>query len=205
MIYVDLDDVVCETCHCLADFARRHYNRAVTAESMFDYDLRKSFDFDEATYRRYMRHFHLEALGDIPETPGACATLSHWLADGLDPVIVTGRPTYAHADTRAWLDAHGLGALDIIHVDKYATRLNDASDPLVTPFPALRERGVAFAIDDAPNAIRMICETGLCPFAIFSRPWNRGWSPPLTSLAGHRVTDWPAIDRLVRQTLDAGE
>lgn len=197
MIYVDLDDVACETCDSLAAFARRHFDRDVTAESMFDYDLRKSFDFDEETYRRYMRSFHSTELLDIPETPEACRIIAQWTEQGLDPVIVTGRPTYANADTREWLDAHGLGGVRILHVDKYAKLFNPSEDPLITPFPALRDMDVRFAVDDAPNAIRMIVETRLCPFAVFTRPWNRHYAPPETDLPHYRVTHWHEIARIV--------
>ena len=124
MIYIDLDDVACETCDRLAAFARQFFDRDVTVESMIDYDLRISFNFDEETYRTYMRRFHATELLDIPETPQACRIIREWFADGLDPVIVTGRPTYSHAETRQWLDNHGLGDIRILHVDKYAKLFN---------------------------------------------------------------------------------
>ncbi len=196
MIYIDLDDVACETCHSLAEHARRHFARDVTAESMFDYDLRKSFAFDEETYRRYMRSFHDTQLLDIPETPEACRVIAQWAEDGLDPAIVTGRPTYSSADTRAWLDAHGLGGIRVLHVDKYAKLFNPSDDPLITPFPALKDMDVRFAVEDAPNAIRMIVETRLCPFALFTRPWNRHYVPPATDLPNYRVGHWTEIARI---------
>ena len=201
MIYIDLDDVACETCDRLAAFARQFFGRDVTVESMIDYDLRISFNFDEETYRTYMRRFHATELLDIPETPQACRIIREWSADGLDPVIVTGRPTYSHAETRQWLANHGLGDIRILHVDKYAKLFNAAEDPLITPFPALLDLEVKFAIDDAPNAIRMIAETHLCPYALFSRPWNRNYKPPESDLPHYRVNHWSEIDTIVRQTL----
>ena len=199
MIYVDLDDVACETCDRLASFARLHFDRDVTVESMFDYDLRKSFNFDEETYRRYMKAFHATELIDIPETPDACAVIRSWADDGLDPVIVTGRPTYSNAATCEWLANHGLDNIRVLHVDKYAKLFNDSEDPLITPFPELCNMDVRFAIDDAPNAIRMISETKLCPYAIFTRPWNRGFTPPVSELPGFRVSRWSEINEVVRR------
>jgi uncharacterized HAD superfamily protein len=203
MIYIDLDDVACATADCLAAFARRHFDRDVTPADMFDYDLRKSFNFDEATYRRYMGDFHTTELLDIPDVPGACPTIAEWVERGFDPVIVTGRPTYTNAATREWLDARGLQAVPIIHVDKYAKLFNPSDDPLITPFPALLDMDVRFAIDDAPNAIRMIVETNLCPFALFTQPWNRHYTPPATDLPHSRVTDWNEIARIVDDLFSA--
>ncbi len=202
MIYVDLDDVACETCDRLAYFARLHFDRDVTVESMVDYDLRKSFNFDEETYRRYMKQFHATELLDIPETPDACEVIRRWATDGLDPVIVTGRPTYSNAVTLDWLTHHGLGGIRVLHVDKYAKLFNESEDPLITPFPALCEMDVQFAIDDAPNAIRMISETRLCPYAIFTRPWNRKFEPPESNLLKFRVSHWREIDHVVRKTIE---
>lgn len=201
MIYVDLDDVACETCDRLADFARLHFDRDVTVESMFDYDLRKSFRFDEETYRNYMKRFHATELPGIPETPDACRVIRSWAEDGFDPVIVTGRPTYSNATTLDWLANHGLGTIRVLHVDKYAKLFNAAEDPLITPFPALLEMDVRFAVEDAPNAIRMICETHLCPFALFTRPWNRAYTLPQTDLPHYRADDWNEIDVIVRTTI----
>ncbi len=201
MIYVDLDDVACETCDRLASFARLHFDRDVTVESMVDYDLRKSFSFDEETYRRYMKAFHASELLDIPETPDACAVIQSWAKDGLDPVIVTGRPTYSNEVTREWLANHGLSHIRVLHVDKYAKLFNDSEDPLITPFPQLCSMDVRFAIDDAPNAIRMIIETQLCSYAIFTRPWNRNFIPPASALPSYRLSRWSEIDEIVRAAI----
>ena len=196
MLYIDLDDCVCETCVSLTEFARERFGRNVSVADMVDYDLRVSFSFDEETYRKFMREFHEERLASIPETPGAVAVLRRWIDAGHEPVIVTGRPTYSHTLTRCWLDERGLSDIKIIHVDKYAKLFNASPDPLITPFPALREMGFEFAVEDAPNAVRMIAETALCPCAIFTRPWNVAY--PLPSRTAHqfvRAADWTEIER----------
>jgi len=191
MIYVDLDDCVCETCASLVEFARGRFGRDVRIGDMRDYDLRVSFSFDEETYRKFMREFHGEMLEHIPETPGAVEVLKRWMGEGRGPVIVTGRPTYSHEITRRWLDARGMGGLRIIHVDKYATLFNDSPDPMITPFPALKGMGFEFAIEDAPNAVRMIKETELCPCVVFARPWNG-------RVGGERVGNWGEIEKMTR-------
>ena len=190
MIYVDLDDCVCETCVSLTGFARERFGRNVAVADMRDYDLRVSFSFDEETYRRFMREFHEECLEFIPETSGAVGVLKRWVSEGREPVIVTGRPTYSHDLTRRWLAARGLDGLRILHVDKYAKLFNDSPDPMITPFTALKGMGFEFAVEDAPNAVRMIAETGLCPCVVFTRPWNDWCELP----AGFtRVANWDEL------------
>lgn len=203
MIYIDLDDVVCETCVCLSQFAATHFQRNVPVNQMLNYDLRVSFQMDEATYRAFMRAFHTSELLSIPAVPQACETLQAWQQEGLNPTIVTGRPTYCSADTRAWLEAHHLGDLPLIHVDKYATLFNPSIDPLITPFPALQSMDVQFAIEDAPNAVRMLVETNLCPFTIFQRPWNQSYTPPTTSLPFFRSHSWTEINTILHQSLQS--
>ena len=193
MYYIDLDDCVCETCLSLTEFARERFGRDVRVADMTDYDLRVSFSFDEETYRRFMREFHGEKLESIPETPGAADVLRRWMGEGREPVIVTGRPTYSHDVTRAWLDARGLRNIRIIHVDKYAKLFNVSPDPLITPFPDLKGMGFEFAVEDAPNAVRMIAETGLCPCAVFTRPWNAGYEAPANF---RRVGTWAEIEKI---------
>jgi uncharacterized HAD superfamily protein len=203
MIYVDFDDCVCETCQSLTAFARERFGRAVEVADMTDYDLRVSFSFDEETYRRFMTAFHETQLASIPETPGAVGVLRRWLAEGRDPVIVTGRPTYSREPTLAWLAARGLGAMRVLHVDKYATLFNASPDPLITPFPALKSMGFDFAVEDAPNAVRMIAETALCPCAVFSRPWNARF--PLPSGPFRRAETWAEIEESSESQEASGE
>ena len=193
MLYIDLDDCVCETCVSLTEFARERFGRDVVVADMRDYDLRVSFSFDEETYRRFMREFHEERLASIPETPGAVAVLKRWMSGGREPVIVTGRPTYSHDITREWLGARGLENIGIIHVDKYATLFNASPDPLITPFPELKKMGFEFAVEDAPNAVRMIAETALCPCAVFARPWNAEMKIPE---GFRRVGSWAEIETM---------
>ncbi|NLB68263.1 MAG: hypothetical protein GX804_01045 [Lentisphaerae bacterium] len=205
MIYVDMDDVICESGVMLARFAKLNYGRNIDVEEIFDYDLRKSFMFDEETYRHYMKSFHETELLDIPEIPGATDTIRKWREDGLNPIVVTGRPVYTNEATHQWLKNYGLEGMSVYHVDKYATLFNESDDPLITPFPALAEMNFKFAVDDAPNAIRMISEINLCPFALFCRPWNRTYELPQTPQPNYRIKSWVELDNIVRKVVGSGK
>ena len=201
-IYVDCDDVVTETALRLMEIRRGEGGWAPESfEEMHDFDLHKSLRLDAEEYVAFMtRVHHPDVLGALEALPGACETLRAWLDDGLAPVIVTGRPAFSHATTRAWLDERGLADLPLMLVDKYNRALG-ASVPGVetVPFARLREAGFDLAVDDAPAALDLLAESGLCPYIVFDRPWNRAYNPVVP-----RVRSWAELDRAVRERAGMG-
>lgn len=203
-LYVDCDDVVTETARHLAALRRRTGAWAPDYEDIHDFDLHHSFRMDDATYRDFMTLAHTDAeLLALEPLPGACETLRAWRDDGLDPVIVTGRPGFSYAASRAWLDQRGLADIPLMLVDKYNRELGPTTEGVeIVPFRKLREMGFDLAIDDAPLALDLLARSGLCPYVVFDRPWNRGYKPPVDAADGAgeppHVRDWPSLDALVR-------
>ena len=205
-IYLDFDDVLCESFVALDAFAREAFGRGAVPGRQVHFDLRQSLGIPDDEYGRFMDRFHAERLEGIPEMPGAAAVLRGWLRDGVaEPVVVTGRPYSAHVASVAWLEARGLGDLEVLHVDKYA---RFASADGTVPFEALREMGFALAIDDAPAALDALSRAAFCQLGVFERPWNAGWLPPAGAAASLgapvRFSDWRQVDAFVR-ALSASE
>ncbi len=198
-IYVDFDDVVAETARGLADLLHREHGYRVGYEDILFFDLRRSFRLDDDSYRRFMEAAHApEILVGLEETPGACATLRIWIDEGLAPVVVTGRPPSSHAATRRWLDSRGLNDLEILHVDKYNRDLGEPVPEIpMLRFGDLHRMRFNLAIDDAPLALDLLAESGLCPFVVFDRPWNRTY-PAASAANPVRVADWAELDAHVR-------
>ena len=198
-VYLDFDDVLCETFLSLAAFAREAFGKAPVPGGELHFDLHESLGLSDGEYGLFMDRFHAERLGSVEEIPGACDALRGWLRDGAaEPVVVTGRAAWCHADSVRWLERRGLGAVPVVHVDKYA-RFSDPAAPGVVPFPALRDYGFALAVDDAPRALDSLAVSGLCPYAVFGRPWNASWAPPAGAAApALRTSDWTALDAFVR-------
>lgn len=202
-VYVDFDDVVAETARGLAELLYRETGRRVAYDEIAFFDLQKSFGLEVEEYHAFMEKAHEpEVLDGLTETPGACVTLRAWLDDGLVPVVVTGRPAASHDATRQWLDARGLPDLAILHVDKYNRDLGIRNPEIPTlRFDELRSQEFGLAVDDAPPALDLLERSGLCPFLVFDRPWNRNY----TSAASlGRAADWTALDRLVRARARSG-
>lgn len=199
-IYVDFDDVVTETARGLVAQLRREGSWAPDFEDIRFFDLHVSFRLDNAAYDAFMQRAHRdEELLALVEVPGACATLRAWLDDGLRPVVVTGRPPYAHGASRAWLDERGLRDLPLVIADKY-NRFTAPPPPGVTVsrLDDLRRMDFALAIDDAPPALDFVAASGLCPAVVFDRPWNRDYGSGLP-----RVRTWRELDALVRGAVPA--
>lgn len=198
-VYLDFDDVLCETFAELRAFARAEFGKDPAPGKAIHFDLHESLDLTDAEYGLFMDRFHAERLLRVPEIPGACDAVRGWLRDGAaEPVVVTGRATWCHADSVRWLEERGLGGVPVLHVDKYA-RFADPAAPDVVPFPALRDRGFALAVDDAPRALDALAAAGFCPYAVFGRPWNAAWAPPPGAPApALRTADWRELDAFVR-------
>ena len=198
-VYLDFDDVLCETFAALRAFARAEFGKDPAPGKEIHFDLHESLDLTDAEYGLFMDRFHAERLLAVPEIPGACGAVRGWLRDGAaEPVVVTGRAAWCHADSVRWLEARGLGAVPVLHVDKYA-RFADPAAPGVVPFHALRERGFALAVDDAPRALDALAASRLCPYVAFARPWNAAWAQPAGAPApALRTGSWPELDAFVR-------
>ena len=195
-IYVDCDDVVTETARRLMEIRRREGGWAPPDfEGMLDFDLHNSLRLAPGEYEEFLERAHQpEVLRALEEVPDACKTLRAWLDDGLEPVIVTGRPAFSYGATRGWLDERGLCDLPLVLVDKYNRSLGESVPGVeIVPFSKLGEAGFDLAIDDAPAALNLLAQAAFCPYAVFDRPWNRTYNPSIP-----RVVGWAELDTFVR-------
>ncbi len=196
-IYVDFDDVLCETARELSRLAQELYGCRVPYESIRAFNLREAFGLDETRYLRLMRAAHeTERLLALEPTPGAVATLAGWAADGHTVEIVTGRPYATHAASARWLRHHGLDGIPLVHVDKYNRELAPEADDWSR---ALTREEFAthhydLAVEDAPVALEQLAAMPPCKVASFDRPWNR--ATPLLTEHFTRCQGWEAVCRL---------
>ncbi len=201
-IYVDFDDVVCETARPLCDLLNRLFGRHVPYEDVVVFDLEQAFGLTPEQYDLMMERAHEEAfLAALPPTPGAVETLQGWLADGLAPEIVTGRPADSGGISRCWLARWGLEALSLAHVDKYGRHPDVSCPPGESLWTAdlLHRQAFAVAIDDSPLALDLLGAANDYPVLIFDRPWNVGYSPANGQADRFlRCRDWGDVDRAVR-------
>ena len=190
-IYVDMDDVLCETAIALCELARRDFGRSVSYRDVVDFDLQKTFSFSNAEMERFRTLSHtVEALSSFSITPGAVDGVRLLVASGHDVDVVTRRPASSHAGTEAWLKAAGLSDIAVAYVDKYNRSdifVRGEDDPPTVSFEDLGRRGYDVVIDDSPIALKRLAEWRDSLVLVFDRPWNKAFS-----LAPNmrRVFDW---------------
>ena len=192
-IYIDFDDVLCETARSLSRAAKRLFQRDVPYEQITAFDLQHVFSLSADEIDRLMSLAHEEGfLAQLEPAPGAVDAVKELLAAGHEVTVVTGRPSDCHAGSVAWLENYGLEELEIIYVDKYGRapkNLPAWAPPMLTleQFYMLR---FDVAVDDAPAALDLLTALERCQVIIFSRPWNAAYQPQ----AGMRRCDsWEEI------------
>ncbi|NLL84875.1 MAG: 2-dehydropantoate 2-reductase [Lentisphaerae bacterium] len=192
-IYVDFDDVICETAKHLASWANEQYGTNIEYEEIRWFDLRRSFKLEESRYLEVMEYAHHDAILSLyPPTPGAVDTMSQWQQRGLHATVVTGRPATTREASRKWLAQYGLEQTPLICVDKYRREPPPPPgvEPALTPeeFAALR---FDVAIEDAPAALDLLANSSCGKIIIFDRPWNRDYVAPDSRFT--RAANWHDI------------
>ena len=194
LIYVDMDDVLCETAANLCRLAEREFGRHVDYADVFAFDLQKVFGLTDDEMRRFMAASHAPgALLTHPVTPGAPDALRALRDAGHSIEIVTGRPAYAHGDTERWLDAAGIGDFPVTYVDKYgrdSCYAHNAGDPPTVSLDELLSRQFDVVIDDSPQILARLADWKETRILVFSRPWNVSF--PLSANMT-RVGGWSEI------------
>ena len=196
-IYVDFDDVLCETARALAVLARVMFGRQVPYPRIHAFDLHVAFDLDHRQHQALLDRAHEPGfLLGLRATPGAIAGLKAWLRAGHEVVVVTGRPAATYRDTSAWLARRGLVSLPVLYVDKYGR--NHVSPPDAPPALSpedLRREHFDVAVDDSPTALDALLARRTVRIIVFDRPWNRSYAPAHPRFL--RCRDWPSLSRAV--------
>jgi hypothetical protein len=103
-IYVDIDDVLCQTAASLIDLLEQHHDRRVDYEDLLQFDLGRSFGLDEGELAEFMDEAHrAEVIEAIAPIEGAASALQAWTAQEYDVVLLTGRPPATEEATRGLL------------------------------------------------------------------------------------------------------
>jgi uncharacterized HAD superfamily protein len=177
-IYVDFDDVLCETAQALSTLAKHLFGRNVPYEDIEFFNLQKAFSLTDEENNRLMEQAHTrDFLEALHPTPGAVSSVKKLCGDGHEVVVVTGRQSLYHEGTAQWLRNHGLGHLSILYVDKYkrAPATLPAHVPKMLNIDELNQLHFDVAIDDSPTALDLLTHRVNCQIIVFDRPWNRDY------------------------------
>ena len=196
-IYIDFDDVLCETARHLSVLARDLFASQIPYEAIRVFDLKESFALSDAEIDHLMDHAHrTEFLTQLDPAPGGLEAIRALEAGGHELAIVTGRPATSHDGSCGWLRKHGLAHIDIIYFDKYGRA--PVNPPPGTPKTLSRDEFERLhfdvAIDDSPTALDLLAHRQKCTVIVYDRPWNQRY---LATPAMRRSSSWPEIVNLI--------
>ena len=203
-IYVDMDDVLCETARVILHVAERDFGKRVAYEAIHCFSLEKSLDLTPEQGRQLMHEVHRpEIMGAFPPIDGALDGLAQLIGMGVEIVVVTGRPPSTHAISEGWLISHRVPFTRFLHVDKYGR--SDPGGPgfPVIPMRELPHQGFALAIEDSGEVAHALAEQHALPVVLLDRPWNR--LPELREFERRgevrRCVTWPQAVEAVKAIL----
>jgi len=172
-VYVDFDDVLCETALAFTRVLEREFGKRVHFEDIVSFDLGRSFGLGDADLEHLFDILHQpDELLAIEPVPGAVNGLQQWAAAGCDIRIVTGRPPSTAPASRTWMETHGIPHVSLTFVDKYArNHVPHAGETLLT-LDQLTEAEFCLAVEDSPEMAVFIAREMRMPVALLNRPWN---------------------------------
>ena len=194
-IYIDFDDVLCETALAFTRIAKEMFGINVPYREVQFFNLKKTFDLTDSQYEELMKAGHFpDNLLNYEETPGASETINKWVDMGHEVFIITGRPFNSYEPSRHWLNEHKLERVPLYCVDKYG-RENCKQDYVYNlTLEQLYEMSFDFAVEDSPAAFWHVSHCEGCRIAVFNRPWNIREELPDDRFI--RCEGWKEVDKV---------
>lgn len=188
-IYVDLDDVLCQTARHFLVIVEREFGKRVSYEQLTNFDIGTSCGLHAEERAHLYRVVHepkeLMKMAPINE---AIATLRQWVEAGFEIAIVTGRPPDSHEPSLAWLAFYHVPYQSFTMVDKYARFATE--NTVAIALDELAARSFCWAVEDSlPMAQYLGGEMGV-PVALIDCPWNRAST---NHPSVDRFTDWRSV------------
>ncbi len=189
-IYVDMDDVLCETARALLAISEREFGKTILYHQLNTFEVGEACGLQPEEVAELFRLAHdpdeLLAMAPIKE---AVAILEQWSIAGHEIAIVTGRPPATYEASIEWLSRHRLPYHTFTMVDKYGRFTTE--NTIAITLSELAEKQFSFAVEDSPTMARFLAEEMKTLVALLDRPWNQEVEHSLIS----RHRDWPEIAR----------
>lgn len=190
-IYVDLDDVLCETARHFLVIVERQFNKRIGYEELTDFDVGSSCGLTATETDELYRIVHRpDELMRMAPIAAAIAALRQWQYDGYDIAIVTGRPPDSLAPSLAWLARHCVPYDSFTMVDKYGRF--STHNTLAIGLEELARREYCWAVEDSLPMAQFLATQMNLPVALIDCPWNRSESDHANV---GRYGDWPTLAR----------
>lgn len=188
-IYIDMDDVICETARRFLAIVEREFGKRVAYEQLTNFDIGHACNLQPAERNELYRIVHEDnELLNLEPIAEAITVLQNWAAADHEIAIVTGRPPQSLEVSLAWLARHRVPYQSFTMVDKYG-RFATANTMAIS-LDELRERQYCWAVEDSLPMAHYLAAQMAVPVALIDCPWNRSGADH-ANIA--RCADWAAI------------
>ena len=173
------------------------FGKKVPYENIKSFNLQDSFSLTDEQYENMMIEAHKpEVLITYEETPGASETINHWIDEGHNVCIITGRPSVAYDPSRKWLDDHGLERARLYCFNKYGRDSFIKNSEFTLEVEDYYKMHFDYAVEDSPSAFKFFDHNPELKVMVYDRPWNQAEFPGDNY---RRCTDWKMIRDIVDQ------
>ncbi len=172
-IYVDMDDVLCETARRFLVVIEREFGKRVAYEQLTDFNLERAAGLShEERERLYQAVHYPQEILSIKPIQEAIDILQRWAESGHEIAIVTGRPPDTYEPSIEWLSRYKVPYHSFTIVDKYGRFQTENTIGLT--LSELTGRHFCCAVEDSLPMARVLATEMKVPVALLDRPWNGG-------------------------------
>jgi len=192
-IYIDVDDVLCQTAKTLLSVLKREFNKVVEYNDIHAFDLQKSFHLSQKDLDHFMKVLHKsDELMKMEIMPHCLEIINNWIKQDYQISIVTGPPVYTIEITKKWLKRNKFQYSDLIFVNKYSKSPPTLNHPNFISLDKLSEQQFTFAIEDSPDMANYLAKNMNLKVALMDRPWNQNQIDKKLEIDGMvvRCKDW---------------
>ena len=189
IIYVDLDDVLCEAARHFLLIVEREFGKRIEYQQLTTFDVGHACGLRPEEREELYRIVHRpEELLQMAPIPQAVEALRTWQRAEFEIGIVTGRPPESYEASLEWLSKHKISYRSLIMVDKYARFAT--KNTVAISLAELAAQHFCWAVEDSLPMAQYLATAMQVPVALLDAPWNR---TDLEEAGVNRYRDWRAI------------
>ena len=171
-IYVDMDDVLCQTARRFLAILEREFGKRIAYEQLTNFDIGDACNLQPNERDELYRIVHeAHELLNLEPVADAMQVLRQWSARGYEIAIVTGRPPQSQEVSLEWLARHRVPFETFTMVDKYGRFATD--DTVAITLNELSARRFCWAVEDSLPMAQYLASQMAVPVALIDCPWNR--------------------------------
>jgi uncharacterized HAD superfamily protein len=171
-IYVDMDDVLCQTAQRFLIILEREFGKRVSFGQLTNFEIGTACSLNPQERAELYRIVHTaNELLSIDPIEGAVSSLVQWAGTGYEIAIVTGRLPSTYEASLEWLARHQVPFHSFTVVDKYGRF--ETKNTIGITLAELAARRFSWAVEDSPFMAAYLASQMATHVALLDYPWNR--------------------------------